>query len=236
MVRVFGLLIALAMSTGVANAALLVTWNFDGNASGSAASGFDLSATDFSNFGTVNGISGNDGALSGNTWLTSSISKDAAVDPTDVTKGNVFSVTNTSVPPGTELVLQSLAFNAQTLPVPDTLFSVNSATITLFGRLNGVGAFENLSSATVSPTTTALSTMFFNKSLLSGDSYEFLFSYTGLAFTGATAMTGVQTPVQIRFDNLTLNGSEAAVPEPASMACFAGLFAVGALRRLRKRS
>jgi hypothetical protein len=236
MVRVFGLLVALAMSTGAANAALLVTWDFNSNASGSAASGFDLTATDFSNFGSVDGKSGNDGALSSNTWLTSSINKDPAVDPADLTKGNGFSVTNTSVPPGTELVLQSLAFNAQTLPVPNTLFSVNSATITLFGRSNGVGAFEELSSATVSPTTTALSTMFFNKSLLAGDSYEFQFSYTGLAFTGASVMTGVQTPVQIRFDNLTLNGTESVVPEPASMACFAGLFAVGAFRSLRKRS
>lgn len=236
MVRIFGLLLALAMSTGVANAALLVTWDFNSNASGSVASGFDLTATDFQNFGSADATSGNNGALDGSTWLTSSINKDPAVDATDLTKGNVFSISNTSVPPGTELILQSLAFNAQTLPVPNTLFSVNSATITLFGRANGVGAFENLSSATVSPTTTALSTMFFNKSLLSGDSYEFLFSYTGLAFTGASAMTGVQTPVQIRFDTLTLNGSEAAVPEPASMACFAGLFAVGAFRRLRKRS
>lgn len=234
MVRIFGLLLAFAMSTGVANAALLVTWDFNSNASGSVASGFGLTATDFQNFGSADATSGNNGRRDGSTWLTSSINKDRQSDPTDLTRGNAFSISNNQT--GTELVLQSLAFNAQTLPLPNTLFSINNATITLFGRANGVGAFENLSSANFDPTTTALSTMFFNKSLLAGDSYEFLFSYTGLAITGASFMTGVQTPVQIRFDNLTLNGSEAAVPEPASMACFAGLFAVGAFRRLRKRS
>lgn len=231
MIRVFSLLIALAMSTGVANAALLATWNFNGNASGSAASGFNLTATDFTNFGTDNGISGNNGALSGNTWLTSSINKDSTSDPADVTKGNVFSVTNSSIPPGTELVLQSLAFNAKTLPVPNTVFSINSANISVFGSLNG-GAFSNIASTTVNPDTTAQQVISFNKVLAPGDTFEFLFSYTGLALT--TGFT--QTPVQVRFDNLTLNGSESVVPEPASMACFAGLFAVGAFRRLRKRS
>ena len=115
MVRIFGLLIALVASVQTANAALLASWNFNTDASGTVTSGVNAPATDMSNFGPTASVSGvvygNNGSRNaGNFWRTSLFNVQGA-DNVLAARGTSLSFTNTDA--RNPIQLDSLSFNAK---------------------------------------------------------------------------------------------------------------------------
>ena len=233
MVRVFGLLIALAMSAGTANAALLASWSFtnaNGTASsaGTVAGGVTATAGDFTNFGTPTSVNGTDGSVQSNTWRTNSINTTNSGFNTAI--GNEFSITNSSSLPPKIMKIDNVAFNAEVIGSNDETTSVRVRVYTSFngGAYTEASSFVNVGIGSFG----TLNTVTLNQTLNAGDSLAFRFVYSGRKRDADDNSVSAVA----NLDNITLNGSDNVVPEPASMACFAGLFAVGALRRLRKRS
>lgn len=233
MVRVFGLLLALAMSTGVANAALLASWNFSNpngttSSAGTVAGGVTATAGNFTNFGTPTAVNGTNGSVQSSAWRTSAINTTNTGFST--LTGNEFTLTNSSGAPPRIMQIDSIAFNAEVIGSGDESSTVR---VRIYTSLNG-GAFSEASSFVNVGIGSfgTLSTIALNRTLLAGDTLTVRFVYSGRK---RDADDNVVNAIA-NLDNITLNGSDNVIPEPASMACFAGLFAVGALRRLRKRS
>jgi len=245
MSKVFGFLIALAMTTGMANAALLATWSFtnsDGTtvSAGSTAGGLGGVAGDFKNFGTPPGSTpsngtpsyGINGSVLSNKWVTGDVfnpvDTDGGQKPIDVvdkSKGNTFSYTNNI---GKFVIINEVKLTLNLVSPPNLVGSANALVFYSFDSgvtKTFIGAASTSSST---PQTVPISTSIF---LDVGSSVDFFISYTG---SGATSSFAPRN-LKFQLDDLTLSGTD-AIPEPASMACFVGLFAAGALRRLRKRA
>jgi len=238
MSKVFGFLIALAMTTGMANAALLATWNFNSDANPSSTV-TDSSATAFVNYGSTSPSGyGINGTRTGGLWQTAGIN--LADNLADVTKGNSFSFTNTSsVGQNKVMSIDSISFSASVPDAPPIVGEsavANSVKIRVYGSVNG-GPDVLLGSPTASGSSNVTQTVTVGQTLGAGDTMTFKFVYTGrIVYLNQSTFIGSFAATSASLDNLAINGSDNVVPEPASMACFAGLFAVGALRRLRKRA
>jgi hypothetical protein len=233
MVRVFGLLIALAMSTGVANAALLASWSFTNpggttSSAGTVAGGVTATAGNFTNFGTPTAVNGTNGSVQSSTWRTAAINTSNTGFST--LTGNEFTLTNSSGAPPKTIQIDNVAFNAEVMGSGDETTTVR---VRVYTSLNG-GAFSEATSFVNVGIGSfgTLNTVALNRTLTAGDSLAVRLVYSGRKRDGEDNLISAIA----NLDNITLNGSDNVVPEPASMACFAGLFAVGALRRLRKRS
>jgi len=234
MVRIFGLLTALFMSASVANAALLASWSFtDGNgtvsSAGTVEAGVNASAGNFTNYGSASSVNGTDGSVQGNVWRTAAINTNNT--GYDITKGNEFSLTNSSSTK--QLKVDNVSFQANVNV--DSADDISNVRVRVFTSLNGGSFSEAAAYSTIGaglPAFSTINTLDLNRTLNAGDVLTVRFVYSGFRLDANTTRVDAVT----RLDNVKLNGSEAVVPEPASMACFAGLFAVGALRRLRKRS
>jgi hypothetical protein len=151
----------------------------------------------------------------------------------DTTKGNEFSFTNTSFAPPKQLVIDNVTFQANVNV--DSEDDVSSVRVKVYTSLNGGSYVEASSYANIGAGLSSFSTinnLALNRTLGAGDVLRVRFVYSGFR----NDANGARVDAIMRLDNVLLNGSEAVVPEPASMACFAGLFAVGALRRFRKRA
>jgi len=236
MVRIFGLLTALFMSTSVANAALLASWTFTNandtaSSAGTVAPGISGSSGNFTNYGTSSKVNGTNGSVQGNVWRTAAIN--TINTGYDISKGNEFSFTNTSSAPPKQLVIDNVTFQANVNVDSDD--DNSSVRIRVFTSLNGGSYVEASSFASIGAGLASFSTinnLALNRTLGAGEVLSVRFVYSGFR----TDANGTRVDAIMRLDNVLLNGSEAVVPEPASMACFAGLFAVGALRRFRKRA
>jgi hypothetical protein len=195
MVRIFGLIVALAALMTPASAALLVyDFNADanGNVSGAPAGS---TASAFAGGGSVVSGSWNTGAITSpvvNTFTFTAAAPGASLDKlTIVARKGVDSFT---VVPGFEVTYKIDGGSAVSLYSNGPSFTFNPATSP------SIGAF-----------------------LAAGSSVEFT----------VTSSMLVGSPTFLEFDSVTLTG--AAVPEPASLAIFGSLGALGLVRRLRRK-
>ena len=221
MVRIFGLLIALVASVQTANAALLASWNFNTDASGSVTSGVNASATDMSNFGptaSVGGIVyGNNGSRNaGNFWRTSLFNVQGA-DNVLAARGSSLTFTNNDA--RNPIQLSSLSFNAKNQN--GTAQRGVRVSVSLNGGAEqAIGDYVR-TAATFSNSTGSLDGL----TLRQGDTLTVFFR-----FFKDEANT---TSRQLDIDDIQINGE--VVPEPASLAVF-GLVGAGvAFARRRKK-
>ena len=195
MVRIFGLIVALAALMTPASAALLV-YDFNTNANGDVSGApAGSSASAFAGGGSV---------LSGS-WNTGAITAPVV---------NTF--TFTAAAPG--VTLDTLVFVArkgvnQSLVIPQfaVAYKIDSG--------SSVALFDNGPSFTFNPATSPSIGAF----LAAGSSIEFT----------VTSTMALGAPTFLEFDSITLNGG--TVPEPASLAIFGSLGALGLVRRLRRK-
>ncbi len=230
MVRCFGLLLALVASVQSANAALLSTWNFATDTSGTVAAGIVGTAGNMSNTGPSTGTGtpsrtyGNNGArqvISGaGVWRTSTFNNIGSSSPlaarysslsftNTATNGNVYKMTS----------LDLLARNAATTQGRSVVVSYK---VTGQANETALATFDRTST-----TFTAGSTGFAGVDLFGGDTLTVYFRFFKDSADNNT------TNRAIDLDNITLSGD--VVPEPASMAVF-GLVGLGvAVARRRKK-
>lgn len=231
MSRFFGFLVAVLMSTGMANAALLATWNFQTNSNGVVSGGPSVgTATAFVNYGTVVSGFGINGSRVSTSWTSAGINTAS----NNVSMGNGFSFTNTD---SSTKLINSISFSnfVNAAPVTGNMPVSNTVSVQVYTSVNG-GSYQFETSVSAS-TSSVLSTASVSRTLNTGDKLDVRFVYTGRVIYLDQFFVASFGPTTAVLDNIQIFGDvTGAVPEPASMACFAGLFAVGALRRLRKRS
>lgn len=209
MVRVFGLLIAAIALMAPANAALLVRYDFSGNATGTADGVLTATGGTASTFG---GTAGNSTA----TTSFAGFAPDTGVWRTNVgvTTGqsNSFTLTAGSLPVMVDNILFSYrrqGTGTQANVSGDVSYTIGSGTpVTLdpFTAVNGVNTYDAAGT--------------FSFLLAPGESVTFNINYT-------TSANGVE------FGFVELQG--AVVPEPASIAVFGSLAAFGLVRRYRRK-
>ena len=218
MVRIFGLMVALAALMTPASAALLGKYEFTANTlsasavdsvftgNGGSFSAFNASGTlpgaaltDRYEFGVPASASGNLNGSSSNPYVG-------------------FSMTNTG--PGYSITSLSVNFR-QLLPSVDT----DNGSIRAYYRL-GSGAWSVYGGSTsYDLSTTSTLTSALNVSVPDATTVEFAFRVQNAAGFDQT----------IYVDNVMVNGDVAAIPEPASMAIFGTLAGFGLVRRLRRK-
>lgn len=222
MVRIFGLLIALVASVQTANAALLASWNFNTDTSGTVTSGVNATTTNMVNFGAIPALNsvtyGNNGFrfATGNHWRTSQFNVQGA-DNVLAARGSSLTFTNTDAL--NPIQLSSLSFRAK------NQLGVSQRGVRVSVSLNGgveqeVGDYVR-TSTTFSTSTGSLDGL----TLRQGDTLTVFFR-----FFKDEANT---TQRQLDIDDIQINGE--VVPEPASLAVF-GLVGAGvAFARRRKK-
>jgi hypothetical protein len=216
MVRIFGLIVALAALMTPASAALLGQYEFTGGSlsATSVDSGFAGSGGGFSSFnaaGTLTGTAVNDRYEFGVPASASGILNGASTNPYVG-----FSITNT----GPGYTITSLSFNfRQLLPSGDT----DGGSMRAYYRF-GAGAWATYGNAT-GYSLDALSTLTqaINLSVPDATTVEFAFRVQNIAGLDQTMFV----------DNVMVGSS--VVPEPASMAIFGTLAGFGLVRRLRRK-
>ena len=230
MVRCFGLLLALVASVQSANAALLSTWDFATDASGTVASGIVGTAGAMSNTGPTT-ATGSPGRTYGNNgsrqligtagvWRTSTFNNVGSGSPLSArysslsftntaTNGNVYKMTS----------LELLARNAATTQGRSVVVSYS---VTGQAGETALATFDRTST-----TFTSGSTGFSGVSLFGGETLTVYFRFFKAVSDDNT------TNRALDLDDIKLNGD--VVPEPASMAVF-GLVGLGvAVARRRKK-
>ena len=229
MVRIFGLLLALVASVQSANAALLATWDFATDASGTVASGIVGTAGAMSNTGptTATGTPGrtygNNGARqlvsTAGIWRTSDFNNVGSGSPL-AARYSSLSFTNTSTVNRVKMTsLELLARNA-----------VGTTGRSVVVSYKVTGAANETALATFDRTSTTFSsgsTGFSGVTLNTGDTLTVFFRFFKDSSDNTT------TNRRLDLDDIKLNGD--IVPEPASMAVF-GLVGLGmAVARRRKK-
>lgn len=229
MVRCFGLLLALVASVQSANAALLATWDFATDASGTVAAGIVGTAGNMSNTGpfTATGTPGrtygNNGSRqvisTAGVWRTSDFNNVGSGSPL-AARYSSLSFTNTSTVNQVKMTsLDLLARNAVGLTGRSVVVSYS---VTGAAGETSLATFDRTST-----TFTAGSTGFSGVTLNSGDTLTVYFRFFKDAADNTTSNR------RMDLDNITLSGD--VVPEPASMAVF-GLVGLGvAVARRRKK-
>jgi hypothetical protein len=223
MKKILGLALAVGLLSQTANAALLATWNFNTNASGTVATGATGSVTDFVNFGT-NGSEGVNGSRSANAgvggtggWQTASnITTDAS--GITGTRYNKFTFTNTGTGP---YLLDQLDFSIKRVGGSGFL-SVSAAVTYVIGGVESdpVASASSNSSATFNSSNNPLSVI-----LGAGQTVEFRFYY----YRGSNGTPGIGAVV----DDIKVYGG--TVPEPTSLAVFALVGGGLVARRIRRK-
>lgn len=229
MVRCFGLLLALVASVQSANAALLATWDFATDASGTVAAGIVGTAGNMSNTGpfTATGTPGrtygNNGSRqvisTAGVWRTSDFNNVGSGSPL-AARYSSLSFTNTSTVNQVKMTsLDLLARNA---------VGLTGRSVVVSYKVTGAASETSLATFDRTSTTfTAGSTGFSGVTLNSGDTLTVYFRFFKDAADNTT------TNRRMDLDNITLSGD--VVPEPASMAVF-GLVGLGvAVARRRKK-
>lgn len=221
--KILGLALAIGLLSQTANAALLVSWNFNTNASGTVSSGVTGTATDFVNNGTSGseGIAGSrsasGGLLSTGMWATASnISTDG--NGVSGTRFNSFSFTNTGTGP---LLLDNLDLSIKR--VGGSGFTSVNAGVTYI--LDGGAESDPVVSASSSSGSS------FNSGsgplsivLDAGKTIEFRVYY----YRGANGAA-----IGAAIDDIKLFGGK--VPEPTSLAVFALVGGGLVARRIRRK-
>ncbi len=227
MVRIFGLLLALVASVQSANAALLATWDFATDASGTVASGIVGTAGAMSNAGPFTGTGspvrtyGNNGARqlisSAGVWRTSDFNNIGSGSPL-AARYSFLSFTNTSTVNTVKMTsLELLARNAVGTTGRSVVVSYAKT-----GSETTLATFDRTST-----TFTSGSTGFSGVKLSMGETLTVYFRFFKDAADNTT------TNRRLDLDDIKLNGD--IVPEPASMAVF-GLVGLGvAVARRRKK-
>jgi hypothetical protein len=230
MVRCFGLLLALVASVQSANAALLSTWDFATDASGTVASGIVGTAGDMTNTGAT-AATGSPGRTYGNNgarqvvggqqvWRTSTFNNVGSGSPL-ADRYSSLSFTNTSTN-GNVYNMSSLELLARNATGIQGRSVVVSYKVTGQANETALATFDRTSA-----TFTSGSTGFAGVSLFGGDTLTVYFRFFKDSSDNNT------TNRAFDLDNITLNGD--VVPEPASMAVF-GLVGLGvAVARRRKK-
>ena len=230
MVRCFGLLLALVASVQSANAALLSTWDFATDASGTVAAGIVGTAGNMSNTGPTSATGtpgrtyGNNGIRtavgSAQVWRTSTFNNVGSGSPL-AARYSSLSFTNTATN-GNVYNLTSLDLLAR------NVVGLNGRSVVVSYSVTGQSGETVL--ATFNRTSTAFSSGsagFAGVSLFGGDTLTVYFRF----FKDVTDDNTTNRAVDL--DNITLSGD--VVPEPASMAVF-GLVGLGvAVARRRKK-
>lgn len=228
MVRCFGLVLALVASVQSANAALLATWNFATNASGTVASGISGTAGNMLNqgpntlVGSPGRTFGNNGsrqALNGGVWRTSDFNNIGSGSPL-AARYSSLSFTNTSTSNVIKMTsLDLLARNA---------VGTTGRSVVVSYKVTGAASETALATFDRTSTTfTAGSAGLTGVTLGTGDMLTVYFRFFKSASDNTT------TNQRLDLDNITLSGD--VVPEPASMAVF-GLVGLGvAVARRRKK-
>ena len=229
MVRCFGLLLALVASVQSANAALLSTWDFATDASGTVAAGIAGTAGNMSNTGPTSATGnplrtyGNNGArqvISGaGVWRTSDFNNIGSGSPL-AARYSSLSFTNTSTVNRVKMTsLDLLARNA---------VGTTGRSVVVSYKVTGQASETALATFDRTSTTfTAGSTGFSGVTLNTNDTLTVYFRFFKDATDSGT------TNRRLDLDNITLSGD--VVPEPASMAVF-GLVGLGvAVARRRKK-
>ena len=230
MVRCFGLLLALVASVQSANAALLSTWDFATDASGTVAAGIAGTAGDMSNSGPTSATGtpgrtyGNNGVRtvvgSASFWRTSTFNNVGSSSPL-ADRYSSLSFTNTATN-GSVYILSSLDLLARNSVATSARSVVVSYNVTGQAGETVLATFSR-ASTTFSSSTGSLDGV----SLFGGDTLTVYFRF----FKSLTDNTTTNRAMDL--DNITLNGD--VVPEPASMAVF-GLVGLGvAVARRRKK-
>jgi hypothetical protein len=208
MVRVFGLLIAAIALMAPANAALLVRYDFSGNATGTTDP--VLTATG----GTASAFGGTAGNTTGTTSFAG-FAPDTGVWRTNVGlstgQSNSFTITAGSLPVMVDNILfsyrrQSPGTTNVTGDVSYTIGAGAPVSLDPFTAVNGVNTYDAAGT--------------FSFLLGAGESVTFNINYN-------TSTNGVE------FGFVELQG--AVVPEPASIAVFGSLAAFGLVRRYRRK-
>lgn len=222
MVRIFGLLIALVASVQTANAALLASWNFNTDTSGTVASGVSGTATNMVNFGSnvaISGVAyGNNGFrfATGNHWRTSQFNNQGGPSSVLAARGSSLTLTNTADDP---FHLSDLSFRAKNQA------GAQQRGVRISVSKNGgpeqiVGDYVRTSTA-FSTSTGSLDGLILRKD----DTLRVFFRF----FKDEATTTNRQLDI----DDIQINGE--VVPEPASLAVF-GLVGAGvAFARRRKK-
>jgi len=216
MTRFFGLVLAVVATVQSANAALLSTWGFEGNANGSSTTGTPGAFINNGDTGTgSHGIPGGVVNVSGQgRWRTGTNITNSAGDYS-TTRFNSFSYTSASA----ETDITELKFNARR-----TNGNLNTPTVFANVRYSVDGGAE-VDLGTKSITTTTMSPFAFTNPI-------FLAAGSVIDFRVYWARQGNTTTAEL--DNLELFGTSQNVPEPASIAVFGLLGAGVALRRMRR--
>jgi PEP-CTERM motif len=222
MVRIFGLLIALVASVQTANAALLASWNFNTDTSGTVAAGIEGSATNMVNFGptaAVNSVTyGNNGFrfATGNHWRTSQFNVQGA---NNVLAARGSSLSFTNLDECGPIKLSSLSFNAKN-QAGTAQRGVRVSVSINGGAEQAIGDYVRTSTA-FSTSTGSLDGLVLRKD----DTLQVFFRF----FKDEANVTQRQLDI----DDIEINGE--VVPEPASLAVF-GLVGAGvAFARRRKK-
>jgi hypothetical protein len=221
MVRIFGLLIALVASVQTANAALLASWNFNTDTSGTVASGVDATATNMVNFGqnnAVNGVAyGNNGFrfATGNHWRTSQFNVQGANN----VLANRYSSLTLKNDADNPFHLSTLTFRAKN-QAGTAQRGVRITVSKNGGAEQSIGDFVRTSTS-FSTSTGSLDGLILRKD----DTLQVFFRF----FKDEANVTNRQLDI----DDIAINGE--VVPEPASIAVF-GLVGAGvAFARRRKK-
>ena len=228
MFRCFGLLLALVASVQSANAALLATWDFTTNTSGTVAAGISGTAGNMSNTGPNTGVGspgrtfGNNGARqvisSAGVWRTSDFNNIGSASPL-AARYSSLSFTNTSTNVVKMTSLDLLARNA---------VGTTGRSVVVSYRVTGQAGETSLATFNRTSTTFASGSASLSGVMLNtNDTLTVYFRFFKVATDNTT------TNRRLDLDNITLSGD--VVPEPASMAVF-GLVGLGvAVARRRKK-
>lgn len=220
MVRIFGLLIALVASVQTANAALLASWNFNTDTSGTVLSGIGAEATNMVNFGSNAGVGGvaygNNGFrfATGNHWRTSQFNNQG-VGSILASRGSSLTLKNTS---DLSYHLTDLSFRAKNQT------GTQQRGVRISVSKNGgpeqlIGDYVR-TSATFSTSNGSLDGLILRKD----DTLRVFFRF----FKDEANVTNRQLDI----DDININGE--VVPEPASLAVF-GLVGAGVAFARRRR-
>ncbi len=220
MVRIFGLLIALVASVQTANAALLSSWNFNTDTSGTVLSGIGAQATNMVNFGSNSGVGGvaygNNGFrfANGNHWRTSQFNNQG-VGSILADRGSSLTLKNTS---DLSYHLTDLSFKAKNQS------GTQQRGVQISVSKNGgpeqlIGDYVR-TSTTFSDSNGSLDGLILRKD----DTLRVFFRF----FKDEANATNRQLDI----DDININGE--VVPEPASLAVF-GLVGAGVAFARRRR-
>ena len=229
MVRCFGLLLALVASVQSANAALLATWDFATDASGTVAAGIVGTAGNMSNTGpfTATGTPGRTYGNNGSRQVISTAGVWRTSDFNNVGSGSPLAARYSSLSFTNASTVNQVKMTSLDLLARNAVGSTGRSVVVSYNVTGSAGETSLATFDRTSTTFTAGSTGFSGVTLNSGDTLTVYFRFFKDAADNTT------TNRRMDLDNITLSGD--VVPEPASMAVF-GLVGLGvAVARRRKK-